>query len=97
MDDYTWRTKLAARRRRRRREQIFILAVLVMMMTGAFLYFSVYTKTPEYAMREMITAYKAGDAKTFLRHVDLNSITLQANKRFVQIRYATQRRRTKFV
>ncbi len=78
MDDYTWRTKLAARRRRRRREQIFILAVLVMMMTGAFLYFSVYTKTPEYAMREMITAYKAGDAKTFLRHVDLNSITLQA-------------------
>ena len=78
MDDYTWRMRLAARRRRRRREQIFILAVLVMMITGAFLYFSVYTKTPEYAMREMITAYKAGDAKTFLRHVDLNSITLQA-------------------
>ena len=46
-------------------------------MCGVFFYFAVYTKTPEYAMREMVTAYRAGDAKTFRRHVDLNSITLQ--------------------
>jgi len=77
MDDYTWRMKLAARRRQRQRERIFALGVLFLMMLGAFLYFAVYTKTPEYAMREMVTAYKAGDAKTFRRHVDLNSITLQ--------------------
>ena len=78
MDDYTWRSRLAARRRRRRRERIFVLAIFVMILTGVFLYFSVYTKTPEYAMREMVTAYKSGDADTFRRHVDLNSITLKA-------------------
>lgn len=78
MDDYTWRMKLAARRRRRQREKLFVLFVLVTAMTFAFLYFSVYTKTPEYAMREMVTAYKNDDARTFRRHIDLNSITLKA-------------------
>ncbi|MBQ9497056.1 MAG: hypothetical protein IJR52_05720, partial [Selenomonadaceae bacterium] len=46
--------------------------------TAVFLYFSVYTKTPEYAMREMVAAYKSGDANTFRRHVDLSAITLAA-------------------
>ena len=78
MDDYTWRMKLAARRRQRQRERLFALGVLMVILCGAFLYFSVFTKTPEYAMREMAAAYKSGDTKTFRRHVDLNSVTLQA-------------------
>ena len=78
MDDYTWRRRLAARRKRRQRERLFVLALFVMAITAVFLYFSVYTKTPEYAMREMVAAYKSGDAETFRRHVDLNSITLAA-------------------
>ena len=78
MDDYTWRMKLAARRRRRQRERLIALGILLVILCGVFLYFSVFTKTPEYAMREMVEAYKAGDTKTFRRHVDLNSITLQA-------------------
>ncbi len=78
MDDYTWRKRLEARRRRRQQERLFALALLVMILTAAFLYFSVYTKTPEYAMREMVEAYRSGDAETFRRHVDLNSITLTA-------------------
>ena len=78
MDDYTWRKRLEARRRRRRRERMFALTLLVMALTAVFLYFSVYTKTPEYAMREMVEAYRAGDANTFRRHVDLDSITLAA-------------------
>ena len=78
MDDYTWRMRLAARRRRRQQERLFLAALFVMALTAAFLYFSVYTKTPEYAMREMVAAYKAGDSSTFKRHVDLPSITLQA-------------------
>ncbi|MBR4642943.1 MAG: hypothetical protein IKO74_09565 [Selenomonadaceae bacterium] len=78
MDDYTWRMRLAARRRRRQQERLFILALFVMALTAVFLYFSVYTKTPEYAMREMVAAYRAGDSSTFKRHVDLSSITLQA-------------------
>ena len=45
---------------------------------GLFFYFSVYTKTPEYAMREMVEAFRAGDANTFRRHVDLNSVTAKA-------------------
>ena len=78
MDDYTWRMRLEARRRRRRRERLFVLILLLLALSGVFLYHSVYTKTPEYAMQEMISAYKSGDAETFRRHVDLNSITLKA-------------------
>ena len=78
MDDYTWRMRLEARRRRRRREKLFVLFLVILAVSGVFLYHSVYTKTPEYAMQEMVTAYKAGDAETFRRHVDLNSITLKA-------------------
>lgn len=78
MDDYTWRKRLAARRRRRQQERLFVMFLFVTAITFTFLYFTVYTKTPEYAMREMVTAFKAGDAKTFRRHVDLNSVTLQA-------------------
>ncbi len=78
MDDHTWRMRLAARRRRRRRERLFVLTLFVMAITAVFLYFSVYTKTPEFAMQEMVAAYRAGDADTFRRHVDLNSITLAA-------------------
>ena len=54
---------------------LFLFASIV---TGIFLYFSVYTKTPEYAMQEMVEAYRAGDAATFRRHVDLKSVTLKA-------------------
>ena len=78
MDDYTWRKRLEARRRRRRQERLFVLFLFLLALTGIFLYHSVYTKTPEYAMQEMISAYKSGDAETFRRHVDLNSITLKA-------------------
>ena len=78
MDDYTWRKRLEARRRRRQRERLFVLVVLFIFLCGIFIYHAVYTRTPEYAMREMITAYKEGDVETFRRHVDLNSITLKA-------------------
>ena len=78
MDDYTWRRRLNERRRRRERERLFALAVLLLIFGAIFFYFAVYTKTPEYAMREMVTAFKAGDANTFRRHVDLNLITTKA-------------------
>lgn len=78
MDDYTWRKRLEARRRRRQHERLFVMFLFVTAITFAFLYFTVYTRTPEYAMRELVTAYQAGDAKTFRRHVDLNSVTLRA-------------------
>ena len=78
MDDYTWRRRLNERRRRRERERLFALFILLMIFGSIFFYFSVYTKTPEYAMREMVTAFKAGDANAFRRHVDLNSITTAA-------------------
>lgn len=78
MDDYTWRMRLAARRRRRQRERMVVLFLFVSILTGLFLYSTVYTKTPEYAMREMATAWREGDATTFRRHIDLNLITLKA-------------------
>ena len=78
MDDYTWRRRLNERRRRREREQLVVFLFLLSIFAAVFFYFAVYTKTPEYAMREMVTAFKAGDANTFRRHLDLNSITLKA-------------------
>ena len=78
MDDYTWRRRLKERRRRRERERLIALIILLLVFGGIFFYLSIYTKTPEYAMREMVTAFKAGDANTFRRHVDLNSITAAA-------------------
>ena len=62
MDDYTWRKRLEARRRRRQQERLFVMFLFVTAITFAFLYFTVYTRTPEYAMRELVTAYQAGDA-----------------------------------
>lgn len=78
MDDYTWRMRMAARRRQRQRERMFALFLFASILTGIFLYFAVYTKTPEYAMQEMVEAYRAEDSATFRRHVDLNSITIKA-------------------
>ncbi len=78
MDDYTWRRRLSERRRRREREKLFIGFFFLLIFGGIFFYFSVYTKTPEYAMREMVAAFKAGDANTFRRHIDLNSVTTAA-------------------
>lgn len=78
MDDYTWRRRLAARRRRRKLERLFVLFVFLLILAGCLAYFAIFTKTPEYAMREMVDAYRAGDSETFRRHVDLNSITLKA-------------------
>ena len=78
MDDYTWRRRLNERRKRRERERLFVIIFFLALFGGIFFYFSVYTKTPEYAMREMVEAFKAGDANTFRRHVDLNSVTAKA-------------------
>ncbi|MBR4904462.1 MAG: hypothetical protein IKZ53_07300 [Selenomonadaceae bacterium] len=78
MDDYTWRRRLRERRRRRERERLFVMFFFLMIFAAIFFYFAVYTKTPEYAMQEMVTAFKSGDANTFRRHVDLNSVTLKA-------------------
>jgi len=78
MDDYTWRRRLNERRKRRERERLFVIIFFLAIFGGIFFYFSIYTKTPEYAMREMVEAFKAGDANTFRRHVDLNSVTAKA-------------------
>ena len=78
MDDYTWRKRLEQRRRRRKRERMFVMGIFLSAIFGVFLYFSVYIKTPEYAMREMVTAYRENDMQIFRRHLDLNSITARA-------------------
>jgi len=59
-------------------ERLFTLFVFLVISGLALAYFAIYTKTPEYAMRQMVEAYRAGDNATFRRHVDLNSITLKA-------------------
>ena len=78
MDDYTWNRKVKARRRRRRYERLFFLIVLIVGTSFAIWNYTSRTKTPAYAVNEIVAAIDAGDLETFNRRVDLISITKSA-------------------
>ena len=78
MDDYTWNSRVRARRRRRRRERLIFLIVLIFVTSIGIWYYASRTKTPVYAVEEIVTALNSGDVETFNRRVDLISITKSA-------------------
>lgn len=78
MDDYTWNKKIRARRRRVRYERLFFLLLLIFGTSFAIWNYTSRTKTPSYAVTEIGTAIDSGDAQTFNRRVDLNSILNRA-------------------
>lgn len=78
MDDYTWNKKVRARRRRVKYERLIFLLLLIFGLSFAIWNYTSRTKTPTYAMNEIIMALQEGDAETFNRRVDLTAITTQA-------------------
>ena len=78
MDDYTWNSRVRARRRRRRRERLIFLIILIVVTSIGIWHYASRTKTPIYAVNEIVTALESGDVETFNRRVDLISITKSA-------------------
>ena len=78
MDDYTWNSRVRARRRRRRRERLIFLLILILATSIGIWHYTSRTKTPVYAVNEIMTAINEGDLKTFSRRIDLISITKSA-------------------
>ena len=75
MDDLEWKRILANRKQNRRYEGVIILALFVLFLGSFIWYLFIYTKTPEYALKETYAAMKGGDAKTFCRYVNLPALT----------------------
>ena len=78
MDDYTWNKKVRARRRRVKLERVFFLLLLIFGISFAIWNHTSRTKTPAYAINEIVTALNSGDTETFNRRVDLTSIITRA-------------------
>ena len=78
MDDYTWNRKIRARRRRVKYERLIFLLLLIFGTSFAIWNYASRTKTPSYAINEIVTAINSGDSETFNRRVDLNSILNRA-------------------
>lgn len=75
MDDLEWKRILANRKQNRRYEGI-VLVLLFALFLGSFVwYLFIYTKTPEYAIKETYAAMKENDVKTFLKYVNLVALT----------------------
>ncbi len=78
MDDYTWKKKVRARRRRVKYERVFFLLALIFATSFGIWNYASRTKTPQYAMNEIITSFNEGDLEKFNSRVDLMSITTAA-------------------
>lgn len=78
MDDYTWKKRVAARRRRRQTERAILLLIVLFVVSGIIWYVTSYTKTPNYAMEEALTALYSEDAVILKSHLDVESITYNA-------------------
>lgn len=78
MDDYTWNKKIRARRRRRKIERVLVLGWLALALSCVIWYYTSYTKTPSYAVNELLAAVEAADVADFNRRVDLMAVTTRA-------------------
>ena len=59
-------------------ERIIFLILLICATSFGIWHYASRTKTPTYAVNQIITAVNTGDLKTFNRHVDLMAITTSA-------------------
>ena len=80
MDDLTWERSLALRRQRiRRQRRFFFLFLFVAAALAVFVWHHFfYTRTPEYALKEVQQAIETRDKETFARYVNLDLVTSQA-------------------
>ena len=75
MNDLEWKRILANRKSKRRYEGIIVLFLFSVFVASFVWYLFIYTKTPEYALKETYGAMKNGDFATFSRFVNLPTLT----------------------
>lgn len=78
MNDLEWKRILATRRQNRHYEGIAVLFLFVVFLASFIWYLFIYTKTPEYALKETYAAIKDGDVQTFKHYVNLPALTENA-------------------
>ena len=81
MDDYTWNMKLKRREIRQKQHDrlLFCLIALLAVMIGGWLWYSLsYTRTPEYALKQLQSAVNRRDSGTFHRYINLDLLTSMA-------------------
>jgi len=80
LDDIAWERSLALRRQRIQRQRryffLFLFAAIAIAV-GVWHHFF-YTRTPEYALKEVQTAIEERDKEKFARYVNLELVTNQA-------------------
>ena len=78
MDDYTWNKKMLARRRKRSLQTFFIFFLVAGVIASVVWYFFIYTRTPEYALKELSAGLASRNAETFTKYVDAETLTASA-------------------
>lgn len=62
----------------------FLFTILIVACGGAWWYFGIYTKTPEYAIKKIEEAVSAHDQGQFDKYVDVQRITETASEEFLE-------------
>ena len=78
MNDDKWQRTVAKRRRQRRIQNIFacfvvLLVLLILSIIGGYYYYQ-RTNSPEYALKELQTAFEHRDIDTIHKYVDLKTL-----------------------
>ena len=78
MNDDKWQRTVAKRRRQRRIQNLFacfivLLVLLILSIIGGYYYYQ-RTNSPEYALKELQTAFEHRDIDTIHKYVDLKTL-----------------------
>ena len=78
MDDYTWQKMLRQRRVRQRRRLYLLLLLIAAFIGTAIWYGFFYTRTPEYALKQLTIAMEQHDTERFQKYVNMDVLASRA-------------------
>lgn len=78
MDDYTWQKMLRQRRVRQRRHLYLLILLLAACIGTAIWYGFFYTRTPEYALKQLSQALDQHDSARFQKYVNMEVLASRA-------------------
>lgn len=71
-------SRLQRRQRQQRQELLLIIAVATVLLGGLLWHSLIYSRTPDYAMKQILESLESRDSETFDRYVKLDAIMLVA-------------------
>lgn len=78
MDDYTWKRRLRQRRRRQRRHLFFFILLIASLVGMTVWYAFFYTRTPEYALKQLSAAIEDRNTDAFKKYVNMDVLSSRA-------------------